>query len=208
MDIPNQYNKVTIGFQLSEALSGLSSLLASAEHGALKDFTDEVKLSIGLGFVLGHLCLAWHTRSMGPEEVGRFTYDGRDIMLSSVPNWGGRFELVGNTVIHPGVDRSIYRRHVLNVDTICEHLRSAQTELDGLTNRINGGDFDKWDIDTFASCFQRVLCKMCLAWHCRYMNAAEIRLLDSFVINELQHWLPHWAWEPGIQLVHIADQTP
>jgi len=60
----NRDNKITIGLQLEDAVQAMTSLINDVEAHKLREFTDEVELSIGLGFILGKLCLGWHRRNV------------------------------------------------------------------------------------------------------------------------------------------------
>jgi len=199
----DRYNKFTIGWQLSKALAALIS--ADSKVDEYSEWTDEIRLGINLGFAIGKLCLAWHGRSVSPEEDIWETQDEFEILSSSVPNWGGRFKLVDAGALYAGIDPSVQRRRVLNKNTIHAYLRAAEAALRDFAGAVDAGGFDYCEAATLGSGFEPILHRLCLAWYLRYLDAAEISSLDPAVIEDLESWLPPSYWSPAFRLVSLEE---
>ena len=184
---PPIINRYTVAFHLNEALDGI--------HAALRDEDPDPVMWIDLAFILGHLCLAWHKRRFGPNEVmEEETQEEFELRARSVPNWGGRFRLVELFERPPGIDLRL-SRHEIDRETVRTYLNSAEAAVQDLIRRVVAGDFDAGDISLLGREFEKVLTKLCLAWHLRYLTAEEIASLDPTAIKELEYLLPRWEWD-------------
>jgi len=192
-------NRYTVAFQLNEALQAIAFTLQEIEHG--KD-TDPA-IWVFLGDILNHLCLAWHRRRFGPDEVAQESREEYERRSVSVPNWGGRFRLVEFTASHAAVAPHLPRRKI-DRSTAGKYLREAEVTLQNLVGKIEAGQLDVCDTSTLADNFEPVLCNLCLAWHLRYSSGEEISSLDPSAINELRSWMPPWQW--NIHLIPAREE--
>jgi hypothetical protein len=197
----NRHDKIdrhTMGFQLNEALLAVIALLRDLEAGKYRRGPDEWGLAVSLTFIVDHLCLAWHQRWMGPDEVMKESQEERDLRAVSVPNWGGRFKLVDIAHVHAGIDSSVRRRGTLNASTIGTYLRAAEVALRDLAAKIAAGDLDYCETESLGNGFEPILRNICLAWHLRYLSPTEVSSLDPMTIQDLAGWLPPWQWNTRV----------
>ena len=80
-------NRYTVAFQLNEAFQAIEFTLREIGRG---DDADPA-LWVFLGDILDHLCLAWHRRRLGPDEVMNESQEDYELKTVSVPNWGSDF---------------------------------------------------------------------------------------------------------------------
>lgn len=181
-------NRSTVAFQLNEALESIHST-----HSTLRGEGAEPAIWVSLADILGHLCLAWHRKRLGPDEVTKESQEEYELKSDSVPNWGGRFRLVGLAASHPAIDFRLSRGKI-DRDTVGTYLRAAEAALQNLMRDVETGQFDSRDISLLEAGFEPILRSLCLAWHLRYLSSDEISSLDPTAVNELGWWLPPWQW--------------
>jgi hypothetical protein len=182
-------NHYTMAFQLNEASESIHSILMDIERGEDAD----AAMWVSLADILGHLCLAWHRRRMGPDRVMKENQEEYEQRAVSIPNWGNSFQLVELAASHPAIAHCMSRRRI-NQDTVCRYLRAAESELQHLMGKIESGECDSGDISVLGSRFGPILHNLCLAWHLRYLNSVEVCSLAPTAIQEIGCWLPKWQW--------------
>jgi hypothetical protein len=188
----NQYksiNRDTVAFQLNEALEAIESTLKYIASGEDANPASWVFLAE----ILGHLCLAWHRKQIGPDEVMKESQEEFELKIVSVPNWGDHFRLVDITASHPAIDPRFSRQNI-NQDTICTYLFAAKAALQNLMGKVESGQLDSCNLSSFGNEFEPILHNLCLAWHLRYLSGDEISSLDPTAVKELGWWLPPWQW--------------
>lgn len=199
---PENINRHTVAFQLNEALETVGSTVRDACNGLYLEDALGAELAVMLGHILGHLCQAWHRRQMGPDDVVKESLEEFNLNATSVPNWGGHFQLVETATSHPAIDFFLSRQKI-DVDTMCVYLLAAEVALQALIEKIDSGQFDSCDISLLGNEFELVLCNLCLAWHLRYLSGDEVSSLDPTIIDELRSWLPSWQWN-----LRLNDEAP
>jgi hypothetical protein len=198
------FNRYTVAFQLNEALEAIGATLHHASEGEYQDVADEWGFVVRLGDILDHLCLAWHQRRMGPDEVTKESQEEYELKTVSVPNWGGRFRLVEIAASHPAIDARLSRQKI-DQDTIRTYLRAAEMALQNLMGKVESGLFDSCDVSSLGNEFEPILSNLCLAWHLRYLSGEEISSLDPAAIKELGWWLPPWQW--NLRLIPSEEEV-
>ena len=194
-------NRYTVAFQLNEALEAIRFTLRDTE-------TDEdanPAIWVFLADILGHLCLAWHRRRMGPDELMRESQEEFELKTVSVPNWGGHFRLVEIATSHPSIDLRLSRQKI-DKDTICTYLRAAEAALQNLMGKVESGQFDSCEISLLGNEFEPILRNLCLAWHLKYLSSEEISSLDPAAIKELGSWLPPWQLDLSLHLIPLEEK--
>jgi hypothetical protein len=176
-------NRYTMAFQLNEALEAIQAALTNEDA--------DPAIWVSLAEILGHVCVAWHRRRLGPGEVAKESQEEYELKAVSVPNWGGRFRLVEFSAAHPAIAPRLSRRKI-DRETVCTYLRAAQVALQTLMGQVESGQFDSCDIASLENEFELILQNLCLAWHLRYLSGAEISSLDPAARKELGWWLPPW----------------
>jgi hypothetical protein len=190
-----RHERYTIAFQLNEAHGDLISLLRELEAGEYRTFVDEIGVAIRLSFVLGHLCLAWHRRSIPPEHLLELTQPEHDAMSVSIPNWGGCLAMVDLAYAHPGIDLSASRRKSLCASTVSAYVLFADTALRVFAERVDAGQFDLCDENLLGDEFIKILESLCLAWHFQWLRPDEVASIAPALIEELAHKVPQWQWD-------------
>jgi hypothetical protein len=180
-------NRNTVAFQLNEAIEAIESTL-----GDIAEDTDPA-IWVCLADILGHLCLAWHRKQIGPDEVMKESQEEFELKKVSVPNWGMHFQLVEITASHPAIDPRLSRPKI-NQDTIYAYLHAAEETLQNLMGKIESDQLNSSNLSLFGNEFEPILHNLCLAWHLKYLSGEEISLLDPTAVNELGWWLPTWQW--------------
>lgn len=162
-------------------------------------------LWVSLGEVLGHLCLAWHRRSLGPLQFFNGSDESYERLATTVPNWSGRCRLVPLASPHLAVPPEVNGRDI-NCDTVRAYLRRARTSANELRDKVDAGQFDKCNMKTLAREFEPILSYLCLAWHLRHLTDAEIASLSTQLLSELEAMLPVWRW--NLRLVALEEAEP
>lgn len=80
-------NITSLQFQLREMQGHLQSCLADLESGKIGS-DDDAALAVELGHLLDHLCLAWNTRNVAPNDVGKISDADFFRHANDVPNFG------------------------------------------------------------------------------------------------------------------------
>jgi hypothetical protein len=190
------FSRYAVAFQLNEASEAIRS--------TLRDEDADPAIWVFLAEILGHLCLAWHRKRLGPDEVTKESQGEYELKSVSVPNWGERFQLVGFAASHPAVDPRLSRRKV-DQDTVRGYLRAAEEALQSLVREVESDQFDPRDVSSLGNEFATILHNLCLAWHLRYLSGPEISSLDPTAIEELGWWLPPWQW--NLRLVPADEEA-
>ena len=110
-------NRYTMAFHLNEAMEAI--------HAALRNEDADPAIWVSLAEILSHVCLAWHRRRLGPDEVAKESQEEYELKAVSVPNWGGRFRLVEFAASHPAIDPRLSRRKI-DRDTVFTYLHAAE----------------------------------------------------------------------------------
>jgi hypothetical protein len=179
-------------------LQAIAFSLREIEHGEDKD----PAMWVLLGNILDHLCLAWHRRRLGPDEVLQENQEDYERKAVSVPNWGEQFQLVEFTALHPSIEQLVSHR-IIDRKTVGKYLRDGEAALQNLMGKIETGQLDACDTTTLADYFKPILYKLCLAWHLRFLSSADVSSLDPKVINDLGFWMPPWQW--NLHLVPVVE---
>lgn len=178
----------TVAFQLNEALHAIHSA-----RSRLRDEHTEPAIWVYLADILNHLCLAWHRKRLGPDELTRESQQQYELKSISVPNWGGRFRLVRFAASHPAIDLQLSRGKIQR-NTVDSYLGAAEAALHKLMREVETGRFYSCDTSLLGQEFECILHNLCLAWHLRFLSSDDISSLDGTGINELACWLPAWQW--------------
>lgn len=193
-------NRVAVAFQLNEALKAIHWT-----QSALRSEDPDLALWVDFADILNHLCLAWHRKRWGPEEVMKQSQDDYELQADSIPNWGGRFQLVDWVVSLPTVDLRV-SRGTINPETVATYLTVAEAALQNLIRDIATDQSDHYDTSVLETQCELILRKLCLAWHLRHLTSVEISLLEPKVLQQLEGWVP--PWDPTFRLVSRDEEVP
>ena len=148
----NTLNRYAVAFQLNEALEAIRSTLGDTEG----DKDENPAIWTDLAEILSHLCLAWHRKQIGSDEVMKENQEEFELKAVSVPNWGKRFRLVEMAASHPAIDPRLSRQKI-DQNTICAYLRAAETALQDLMGNVESGQFDSCNVSLLGNEFEPIL---------------------------------------------------
>jgi len=192
-------DRYTVAHQLNEALNAIEFMRKDVENGEDAD----PAMWIFLASILDNLCLAWHRRFYGPDDIRKESQEDFELKTVSVPNWGGRFQLVEIAASHPAVDLQLSRQKI-DQDTVFAYLHAAEDALTNLLSKVENGLFDSCGTMSLGSGFEPILENLCLAWHLRYLSCMEISKMDPTAKMELASWLPRWQW--NLRLIPAEEE--
>ena len=179
-------NWITVGFEVNEAIDAVHSAREFVQSDEFDDDGD-MALSVCLCHVLDHLCLAWNRKTMGADERMEQSQEQYEEMTFNIPNWTGRFRLVGLKELETG-PRDI--EMPLNRDAISHYLTLGEKELQELSDSMDPEPVDSGSLTRLEQGLAIVLQRICLAWHVQYMSVVEVEQMESDAESELASIVP------------------